>query len=94
MTGGIPQNPPFGFKICATMTTVNTNRAFTINSKALEECLTDYSHLKLPTESLTRVIMQNRCGISNYTHAQMHPHSKQWHSLAHNKNAKEELHHL
>lgn len=73
--GGIPQNPPFGFKICATMTTVNTNRAFTIISKALEECLTDYSQLKLPTESLTRVIMQNRCGISNYTHAQMHPHS-------------------
>lgn len=35
------------------MTTVKTNKTVTIVSKALEECLTNYSQLKLPTESLS-----------------------------------------
>lgn len=62
----------FNFKISATMTTVNTNKTFTTVSKALEECLMNYSQLKLPTVS--RVIMQNRCGISKRTRSCIHSH--------------------
>jgi len=47
----------------------------TIVSKTLEVCLTDYSQLKLPTESLSRVIMQNRCWMSNRTHAHAPTHN-------------------
>lgn len=66
-------------KIYATMTLVKTNKTFTVVSKTLEVCLTDNGQLKIPTESLSRVIMQNRCWMSNRTHS----HNS---TLSHNKN--------
>lgn len=53
------------------MTTVNTNKTFTVVSKALEDCLTNYSQLKLPTESLSHNAKQ-MWDKQTHTHSCIH----------------------